>query len=226
MKATTWTVRGAGLALLVSFALALPALAQVPTATNAQGQPLKVAVINGNRALAESNIGSTVQQEAQQAAADWDGRIRAKQTEIDTLMAQAQEQRLTLTEEALGRMQAQIEQLNVDLQRLRDDAQRAMSRVASQAQERINAVLIPAVERLAAAQGYDLILDTRIEGILYFADAIDATDQFIAMVNGQTPAPEAASSDGAMGEGGSNQGEPAAGGIDAKVPARRGSSRR
>jgi Skp family chaperone for outer membrane proteins len=61
-----------------------------------------------------------------------------------------------------------------------------------EAQERINAVLIPAVEQLATAGNYDLILDTRIEGILYFADAIDATDQFIVMVNAQTPAPQPA----------------------------------
>lgn len=199
MKATYWTVRGAGLALLASFALALPATAQEPAttpaqtpgATTAQGRPLKIAVINGNRALAESNIGSQVQQEAQASATDWDNRIRAKQGEIDALVAQAQEQRLTLTEEALGRMQAQIEQLQVDLQRLRDDAQRAMNRIQADAQDRINAVLIPAVERLAAAGGYDLILDTRVEGILYFADAIDATDEFIAMVNADYPAPEA-----------------------------------
>jgi outer membrane protein len=196
MKATTWILRGACLALIVSFALALPAAAQTPGATTPQGQPLKIAVINGDRALAESNIGSAVQAQAQEAAADWDTRIRDKQAEIDALVAQAQEQRLTLTEEALARIQQQIEQLNVELQRLQDDAQRAMNRMAQDAQDQINAVLIPAVEQLATAEGYDLILDTRIQGILYFADAIDATDEFIAMVNAQTPAPDSSQWDG------------------------------
>jgi len=187
MKASNWIVRG-GAAVALTLALALPAAAQTPTAPD--GQPLKVAVINGDRVLAESNIGTQVQGEAQSQAAEWDTRVRAKQTEIDTLVAQAQEQRLTLTEEALGRIQQQIEQLNVELNRLRDDAQRAIQRMAGTAQERINAVLIPAVEQLAEAEGYDLILDTRIQGILYFADAIDATDRFITMVNAQYPVPE------------------------------------
>lgn len=189
MKATNWLLRAACIAPLVSLGLALPATAQT-TPGAAPQRPLKVAVINGDRALAESNIGSQVQAQAQQAATDWDNRIRDKQTELDTLMAQAQEQRLTLTEEALARIQSQIEQIQVDLQRLRDDAQRAMNRMAEDAQNRINAVLIPAVEQLATQQGYDLILDTRIQGILYFADAIDATDQFIAMVNAQYPVPQ------------------------------------
>lgn len=189
MKATYWIMRGACLAIILNLGLALPALAQTPVATNQDGRPLKIAVINGDRALAESNIGTQVSQEGQAFASDWETRIRDKQAEIDTLVARAQEQRLTLTDEALARIQTDIEQLNVELQRLRDDYQRALNRFGAQAQERINAVLIPAVEQLASAEGYDLILDTRIEGILYFADVIDATDQFITMVNAQTPVP-------------------------------------
>ena len=194
MKARDWMVRGACLAVVFSLGTALPAQAQAPAvsgATASPAQPLKIAVIDGERVLAESNIGAQVSQDARAAAASWDVRIGDKQTEIDTLVAQAQQQQLTLTADAMGRMQLQIEQLNVDLERLRDDAQRAMNRLGEEAQVRINAVLIPAVEQLANAEGFDLILDTRIQGILYFADAIDATDRYIAMVNGNVPVPDA-----------------------------------
>lgn len=195
MKATYWILRGAGLAIVLNLGLALPAVAQDPVATSPDGRPLKIAVINGDRVIAESNIGAQVQQEAQAEATGWQTRIRDKQAEIDAKVAQAQEQRLTLTDEALARIQSEIDQLNVDLQRLQDDAQRVMNRIAGEAQERINAVLIPAVEQLATAEGYDLILDTRLEGILYFANVIDVTDEFIAMVNAQTPAPQEAGQD-------------------------------
>jgi len=187
-------VRGACLAVVFSLGTALPAQAQAPAvseATASPAQPLKIAVIDGERVLVESNIGIQVSLDARAAAASWDVRIGDKQTQIDTLVAQAQQQQLTLTADAMGRMQLQIEQLNVDLERLRDDAQRAMNRLGEEAQVRINAVLIPAVEQLANAEGFDLILDTRIQGILYFADAIDATDRYIAMVNGNVPVPDA-----------------------------------
>lgn len=194
MKARDWMVRGACLAVVFSLGTALPAQAQAPAvsgATASPAQPLKIAVIDGERVLVESNIGIQVSQDARAAAASWDVRIGDKQTQIDTLVAQAQQQQLTLTADAMGRMQLQIEQLNVDLERLRDDAQRAMNRLGEEAQVRINAVLIPAVEQLANAEGFDLILDTRIQGILYFADAIDATDRYIALVNGNVPVPDA-----------------------------------
>ena len=80
-------------------------------------------------------------------------------------------------------MQTLIGQLALERQRIRDDANRFLTRMSEEAQVRINNILIPAVERLANDEGYDLILDTRIAGILYFADAIDATDRYIALVN-------------------------------------------
>ena len=178
-----------GVAFALAFGLAVAPAAgaqeaptQIPAGPQQTG-PLKIAVINGERVLAESTIGQTVATESQAAMAEWNTRIQAKQAEIDTLVQQAQTQQLTLTQEALARIQTTVEQLNVDLTRLRDDAQRAFNQLGADAQVRINAILIPAVEALANQEGYDLILDTRVDGILYFADAIDATDQFLVLVN-------------------------------------------
>ena len=158
---------------------------QLPTADQ---RPLKVAVINGVQVLAESNIGRQVQAEAQAADADWQSRLAAKQTEIDALVQQGQEQRLTLNQQALNRLQGQIDQLQLDLQRLVQDRDRVLVRLAEQAQLRINEVLIPAVERLAEENGYDLILDSRIQGILYFANRVDVTAHYIELVNAGVPA--------------------------------------
>ena len=183
MKAMNWVLRGIALAIVLNVGVALSAYAQL-------ADDRKIAVINGDRVLMESSIGIQVQQEAQTAATDWDNRIRAKQLEIETLIAQAEQQQLTLTEEALARIQNNVDQSQVDLQRLQDDAQRALNRMAEQAQTRINERLVPAVEQLAAEAGYDLILDTRMQGILYFATAIDVTDRYIALVNANNPPPQ------------------------------------
>ncbi len=149
--------------------------------------PLKVAVINGDQVLAESNIGRQVQAEAQAADTDWQSRLTAKQAEIDALVQQGQEQRLTLNQQALDRLQGQIDVLQLELQRLVQDRERILLRLAEQAQLRINQVLIPAVERLAQEDGYDLILDTRTQGILYFANRVDVTAHYIELVNAGVP---------------------------------------
>ena len=179
MKSKNWIALALPLAIVGSLALVHPVEAQ-------QAGGLKVAVIDGERVITESNIGKQVQIEAQALAADWEARINAKQAELDAKVQQGQEQRLTLNQDALDRLSAEIEQLQVELQRLRDDANRAIQRLGAEAQDRINAQLIPAVELMANQEGFDLIFDTRIQGILYFANSIDATDRFIALVNANT----------------------------------------
>ena len=191
--ASGWALLAAFVLVAVSTVNAQQARAQPTGATPAQlpaadEGPLKVAVINGDQVLAESNIGRQVQAEAEAAAADWQSRLTAKQVEIDALVTQGQEQRLTLNQQALDRLQGQIDQLQLDLQRLVQDRERILLRLAEQAQLRINQVLIPAVERLAQENGYDLIMDTRIQGILYFANRVDVTAHYIELVNAGVPA--------------------------------------
>ncbi|MFQ5742765.1 MAG: OmpH family outer membrane protein [Acidobacteriota bacterium] len=140
-------------------------------------------MINGDRVIAESNIGKTVSDQAQQKTDDWQARIDAKQVELDTMVRQRQEQALTLNQEALARMNSDIEERQVELQRMRDDAQRELQRLAQQLQAQVNGKLVPAVERLAQEDGYDLILDSRMTGILYFGSKIDVTERFIGLVN-------------------------------------------
>ena len=176
MKLKTWIALALPLVIVVSLAIALPLGAQ-------QAAVPKIAVINGDRVIEESNIGRTVSEQAQARADEWTTRIEAKQTELNDLARQRQEQALTLNEDALIRLDADIEQRNVELNRLRDDANRDLQTLSAQYQGQINAALVPAVERLAAAGGYDLILDTRVQGLLYFSTTLDVTEEFIAMVN-------------------------------------------
>ena len=176
MKLKTWIALALPLVIVVSLALALPLGAQ-------QAATPKIAVINGDRVIEESNIGRTVSEQAQARADEWTTRIEAKQAELNDLARQRQEQALTLNEEALIRLDSDVEQRNVELNRLRDDANRDLQTLSAQYQGQINAALVPAVERLAAAGGYDLILDTRVQGLLYFSSTLDVTDQFITMVN-------------------------------------------
>jgi outer membrane protein len=176
MKSKTWIALALPLVIVVSLAVALPLGAQ-------QAASPKIAVINGDRVIEESNIGRSVSEQAQARADEWTTRIEAKQTELNDLARQRQEQALTLNQDALMRLDAEIDQKNVELTRLRDDANRDLQNLSAQYQGQINAALVPAVERLANQGGYDLILDTRVQGLLYFSNALDVTDQFIAMVN-------------------------------------------
>ena len=182
--------------LLQLSALALVALAAGRTPAPAgvpQAQGVRVALIDGDRVTTETEIGRRVRQSFEEAANDWQGRITAAQTELQTLIQNRQQQQLTLSADALAQLDAQIEEKQVALQRLQDDARRALERMHAKGTEEVNAVLIPALEAMAAEQGYDLVFDSRMTqtgSLLYFSKTLDVTDAFIERVNstaGQTP---------------------------------------
>lgn len=163
-------------------------LSATTAAPAAQQDAPKIALINGQRAIEESTIGRQEMEQVTAAAQQWDQRIQAVRDELDALTRQRQEQALTLNDDALARLNLEIEEKQVEIERMRDDAQRELTRQQQQATNRINSQFGPVVEQLATQGGYDLILDTsRVPGVLFFSDAIDVTDDFLALVNAAAP---------------------------------------
>ena len=96
---------------------------------------------------------------------------------------------MTLNEAALARMNQDIEEKQVRLERLNDDARRELQRLEQQITLDVNTQLGPLVERFAVDRGVDLILDSaRMQGVLYYNTGRDLTDDFLAMVNSVNPA--------------------------------------
>lgn len=179
-------VRNAFILATVAVALlmvAAPAAAQTPAA--------KVVLIDGDRATTETAIGQQMRDRLNTAAAGWQERIDAAQQELNALAQQRQQQQLTLSAAALDQMTGQIEEKQVQVERLQADAQRAVERLQVETVEQMNAVLIPAIEAMAAEEGYDIVLDTRLTqtgGLLFYVATLDVTDAFIARVNAATDA--------------------------------------
>lgn len=165
---------------------ALAALLLTPLAAEAQTATPQIVVINGDRVTAETDIGQQVRARLQAAAEDWQQRIGALQTDLQTQQQQLQAQQLTLSPDALATMTAEIEEKQVQLQRMQDDARRTIERMQASGVEEVNAVLIPALEAMAAENGYEIVLDSRLTqtgGLLFYAESIDVTEEFIARVN-------------------------------------------
>jgi Skp family chaperone for outer membrane proteins len=154
--------------------------AAVPQATTGSS----FAFINGDRVLETSVIGQGAREKLEASAGQWTQRINGVTTELDTMQRQRQEQALTLNESALARLNQDIEERTVQLERMNDDARRDLQRLEQQITVDVNSQLGPLVEAFAAERGYDMIFDTaRLQGILYFAPAKDVTEDFLALVN-------------------------------------------
>lgn len=173
-------------ALLQSALIATALLVGAAVPLVAQSNVSGIVLVDGERATTETAIGQRVRDRVNAAAEQWQQRLTGLQAELNQLAQQRQQQQLTLSEQALADLNEQIEEKQVELQRLQDDARRAMERVQTESVEEVNTALIPVLEAMAAERGYEMIFDTRMTqtgGLLYYANALDVTDDFIARVN-------------------------------------------
>ena len=178
MRLRTFAIQTLMLATAVAIGAALPLGAQGPAAS-------RVVVVDGDRVTNETAIGQEIRDRVANEAASWDSRLQQANSELQALAQNRQSQSLTLSSTALAQLDAQIEEKQVEIQRMQDDARRALERIQNESQARINDVLIPVLEQMAAEQGWGLVFDSRLAqtgSLLYFDGTVDVTDSFIQRV--------------------------------------------
>jgi len=172
----------------VSLTIAVVVGAALPL--DAQNAPVgRVVVVDGERVTAETQVGQVVRTEVESAANNWQSQAEQIQAELQNLMTRRQQQALTLRAQAMTDLNTEIEVKQVALERLQDDARRQLERLQIDGQQRINQVLVPVLERLAAERGWDLVFDSRLVqtgSLLHYSRSLDMTDEFIAGVNAAT----------------------------------------
>jgi Skp family chaperone for outer membrane proteins len=166
--------------------LATLAVAAAPSGAAPQGTA-SVAIVDNLRVFEDSNAGRATTQQIDANRATWQGQISTAETELQGLLTQRQQQAGVMTAEALGQLDADIEQKRIDLQRLRDDAQRQFNQVRDRILGDFEARLDPLVAQIAGERGVPVVFNSETPGLLYFDPAIDITDELIARLNVMAP---------------------------------------
>ncbi len=173
--------------LLQTVSLTIAVIIGAALPLNAQNAPVgRVVVVDGERVTAETQVGQEVRRQVEAAATNWQLQSDQLETELQGLATSRQQQTLTLSAQAMADLNSQIEVKQIAIQRLQDDARRQLDRIQADGQQRINQVLVPVLERLAAERGWDLVFDARLVqtgSLLHYATNLDVTDEFIAGVN-------------------------------------------
>lgn len=142
-------------------------------------QPMKAGVVNSQEVLEKSLEGKRVtsQLEAknktlQEDLARLDDKIRDLETRLNT-------QRLTLSQEALSNLMADLEKQRTDRTRFVEDSRRELNDLTNRLFARLQAELRPIIEEVGKEKNLDLIFDIGGSGIIYFNPAIDLTQEVI-----------------------------------------------
>ena len=158
----------------------------------AEGTPLKIAVIDVRRAIAETEAGLRVQAQLKRIFDTRQGELETKnrqlQTDKEALEKEAQSGKTP--KEALQKKYERLLQADAELQRIQVDSQREMARKEQELTTPILAGILEAVKRIAAQEGFEMVLEK--SAVPYFRGDLELTDRAIQMFNGLTPAPKGA----------------------------------
>jgi len=142
-------------------------------------QTIKVGIINSQEILEKSIEGKKAiaqleerNRKNQQDLSKLDEQIRQLETKLNT-------QQLTMTQEAILSLSADLERKRTERQRMAEDANRDMQELQQRLFLKIQSEVMPVIAKLGQEKGIDVMLDLRASGVLYFNPAIDLTDEVI-----------------------------------------------
>jgi len=142
-------------------------------------QPMRIGVVNSQEVLEKSLEGKRVtsQLEAknktlQEDLARLDDKIRDLETRLNT-------QRLTLSQEALANLMADLDKQRTERTRFVEDSRRELNDLTNRLFARLQNELRPIIAEVGKEKNLDLIFDVGGSGIIYFNPAVDLTPEVI-----------------------------------------------
>ncbi|HEY0593326.1 MAG TPA: OmpH family outer membrane protein [Thermoanaerobaculia bacterium] len=161
---------------MVAAALAIPAMAQTTA-------PSRVAVINVQRVLAESEAGKAALEKLRKSQEERTARLKKMDDEIRALDADLSQKRLSLSQQKIEEMAKQISDRKISLQRAAQDAERELQEMRDAELKSMEAQIMPLIDEIGKEQGFAAIFNKYESGLVYASPAIEITDTVIKRYN-------------------------------------------
>jgi outer membrane protein len=154
----------------------LGAVASAPAA--AQAGP-KIAVIDVNRIMTDSQRGKTVLAGIEKMQSERSAQLKTLNDELTEMQKRFQEGRLSLAEDKLAELQGQIEEKDRAFKRAREDAERDIQKRRADEIEKIETAVFPIINGLGKEGAYTLIFNKFQSGLVYADETVDITNEVI-----------------------------------------------
>jgi outer membrane protein len=164
-------------ALAALAAATLLALGVVAPAAAQSG--IKIAVIDVNRIMTDSQRGKSVMAGIEKLQSERSAQLKQMNDELNDMQKKFQEGRLSLAEDKLAELQAQIEDRQRLFERAREDAERDVKKHRQDEIEKIENAVFPIINAIGKEGGYTLIFNKFQSGLVYAEDTVDITNQVI-----------------------------------------------
>lgn len=157
----------------------LPVLA-IPTRATAQ---LKVAYVDLQRALNESEAGKSAKERFKQQVDRLQVDLKKKKDQLDSLKEQLEKKSSVMKEEEARNMQKDYEKRLRDFERSYKDSQAELQQKDNELTVELLKELQGVIEEFGKEGSYSIILEQSSSSVLYGSPELDVTEQVIARYN-------------------------------------------
>lgn len=152
-------------------------------AASAQDGPIKIAVVDLDRVIAQSKAGKELQGKLEKFQTDIKAQGEAMNEEARQLRQRMTDGVNSLSEDKLAELQKQYEDKQIAMRRFRDDKQREGQKMQEEGLREIEKQLQPVFQKVRDEGGYDLIFNY-VPGVVVMAsERIDITQKVVDTLN-------------------------------------------
>ncbi len=165
--------------VLISAALMLLCLG----ATAAWAAEAKIGVVDLQRALNECEAGKKAKAKLTERVEKMQTDLKAKKEAVDKLDGELKKQGAMLSADAKRDKERDLERQTRDLNNLARDYEEEYQQAQVAATQPIFKDLEQVIDKIGAEQGYTLIVESKVGGVIYMAKGVDITDEVVKAYN-------------------------------------------
>lgn len=162
---------------LLASILAVPVRAAEPAAAGG----VKLGVFDPSRVFETSALGKKMRSEIEALTQKKRTEVQGKEEELKALQEKFKQEEPSLSEDKRGDRERALQQKQIELKRLRDDASREVQAQVSDIEERFQKQVLAVIEVLGREEGFTMIFDRA--ALAFSSPTADVTDQIVSRLN-------------------------------------------
>jgi outer membrane protein len=143
----------------------------------------KIGIVDIQRALNESEQGKKAKERLSQRVEKMQADLKLKKEQLEKLDAEIQKQSPLLSGDAKRDREREFDRKKRDYADLVRDYQEEIQQAELQATQPILKEMEETIEKMGREQGYSIILESKMSGVIYSAKGVDLTDAVIKAHN-------------------------------------------
>ncbi|MDD4273603.1 MAG: OmpH family outer membrane protein [Desulfobacter postgatei] len=147
------------------------------------GDTTKIGVVNFEKIIQESSSGKVMQKDLKAKLEQLQGKLQAEEKKVQDMSAALEREALVLSSEKKLERQRELRDKADDLKKMNADYTQEMNIMRNKRVNQIEKDVFDITNKIGKAQGYIVIIERKMAGVIYAADKVDITDEIIKEYN-------------------------------------------